>query len=168
MTPQEQRISAASAVLFDFIRSAKASAGWLRSSAKLTNVVGTPSYDLGWDSAIATFPTGSSYILNDGQSGIQSEGSVQYGVIVTVENSLGTVPEPSKYTIEGNGLYNKGDRCTVKLKKDTGQPWNEAVCKVNGQTVQQNPVGTVTFEVTGVMNVVWDIKVSDGGGEMGE
>lgn len=168
MTPQEQRISAASAILFDFIRSAKASAGWLRSSAKLTNVVGTPSYELGWDAAIATYPTGASYILNDGQSGIQSEGSVQYGVVVKVENSLGTVPAASNYTIEGNGLYNKGDRCTVTLKKNTGQPWNDAVCSVNGQTVAQNPVGTVTFEVTGVMNVVWDIKVSDDGGEMGE
>ena len=81
---------------------------------------------------------------------------------------MGAVPAASKYTIEGAGLYNKGDRCTVKLKKDTGQPWSEAICKVNGQTVAQNPVGTVTFEVTGVMNVVWDIKFSSDGGEMGE
>ena len=168
MTPQAQRISAASALLFDFIRSAKASAGWLRSSAKLSNVVGTPAYEMDWLSAIATYPTGSAYILNDGQSGIESQGSVKYGVIVNVENSLGSVPAASAYKIEGAGLYAQGDRCVIKLAKSDGSAYDTAVCKVNGKVVEQDPTGTVTFEVTNTTYVVWDIKEEDGGGEMGE
>lgn len=168
MTPQAQRISAASAILYDFVRSAKSSTGWLRSSAKLTNVIGTPSYELGFEAAIATYPTGNSYILNDGNNGIESGSDVKYGVIVSVVNSKGSAPSSSSYVVTGAGTYAPGERCTVTLKQSGGSAYSAAVCKVNDVVTEQNPVGTVSFEVTKITNVVWDIMDGGGQGDIGE
>lgn len=167
LLPQEQRISEQSAMLYDFIRSAKGSSGWLRSSAKLSNTVGVVDYSLSWLEAIATYPTGASYILNDGNNGIESNSTTQFGVNVEVINSAGSVPAADKYTIEGTGLYFKGDRCVITIKQKNGQPYGSGTFKVNGSPVEQNPVGTITFEVTGVTKVTFDIN-EELGGSIGE
>lgn len=167
LLPQEQRISNQSAMLYDFIRSAKGSSSWLRSSAKLSNAVGDVDYSLGWIEAIATYPTGNSYILNDGGNGIESNSTTQFGVNVEVINSAGSVPSADKYTIEGTGLYFKGDRCVITVKQKNGQAFSQGTFKVNNSVVQQNPVGTITFEVTGVTKVTFDIN-EELGGNIGE
>lgn len=58
------------AILFDVIRSAMANNGWARSSAKLSNVVGEVKYTSSYADAVATYPVGNSYILNDGEVGV--------------------------------------------------------------------------------------------------
>lgn len=58
------------AILYDVIRSAMANGGWARSSAKLSNVVGTVKYVSSYADAVATYPVGNSYILNDGEVGL--------------------------------------------------------------------------------------------------
>lgn len=171
LLPQAARVSAASAMLFDFIRSAKSDSGWLRSSAKLTNVIGEPQYERTFESAIATYPTGSSYILNDGNSGIETDAVVKYGVTIEVTNSAGRQPAESSYVVSGAGLYGPGEKATVTLAKAAGGTYANAVAKVNGVVVQQNPIGTIQFGVDKLSHVVWDIMVNDGGGDgdnMGE
>ena len=61
---------ASKGILFGVIRSARGNNVWLRSSAKLDNKVGNVTYAVPFDDAVRTYPQGSSYILNDGESGI--------------------------------------------------------------------------------------------------
>lgn len=58
------------AILWDVIRSAMANGGWARSSAKLSNVVGEVQYASSYADAVATYPVGNSYVLNDGEVGV--------------------------------------------------------------------------------------------------
>lgn len=58
------------AILWDVIRSAMANSGWARSSAKLSNVVGDVQYTSSYADAVASYPVGNSYILNDGEVGV--------------------------------------------------------------------------------------------------
>lgn len=57
-------------ILYGVIRSARGNNVWLRSSAKLDNKIGTIEYAVPFSDAVRTYPQGSSYILNDGESGI--------------------------------------------------------------------------------------------------
>ena len=57
-------------ILYGVIRSARGNNVWLRSSAKLDNKIGNIVYAVPFDEAVRTYPQGSSYILNDGESGI--------------------------------------------------------------------------------------------------
>ena len=57
-------------ILYGVIRSARGNNVWLRSSAKLDSKIGTITYAVPFSDAVRTYPQGSSYILNDGESGI--------------------------------------------------------------------------------------------------
>lgn len=58
------------AILWDVIRSAMANSGWARSSAKLSNISGNVNYSSSYADAVASYPVGNSYILNDGEVGV--------------------------------------------------------------------------------------------------
>ena len=61
---------ASKGIHYGVIRSARGNNVWLRSSAKLDNKIGTITYAVPFADAVRTYPQGSSYILNDGESGI--------------------------------------------------------------------------------------------------
>lgn len=58
------------AILWDVIRSAMANSGWARSSAKLSNISGDVKYYSSYADAVASYPVGNSYVLNDGEVGV--------------------------------------------------------------------------------------------------
>ena len=157
----DMAINESSAAVFDFIRSAKSSSSWLRSSARLTNVIGTPVYDLQFSEALATYPIGQEKILNNGGNNAVVEGEIAKLTIKAV-NTGGEDISTISYKTTGSGSYSPGSTVVATLAKGDGGIFNDATAKLNGEIIAQSPKGTVTFVIEADSTLEWDLKSSDG------
>lgn len=162
--PLDFTIDDSAAAVYDYIRSAKSSTSWLRSTARLNNVLGQPSYKMEYSEALATFPVGAERILNggDAESIVAAEMAT---LVVNAVNSGTDEISALQFVTTGAGKYAVGSTVVATLAKKAGGVFADAVAKLNGQIIQQNPKGTVTFEITGNSTLEWDLKSGDG--EMG-
>lgn len=159
--PLDFAIDETAAAVYDYIRSAKSSTSWLRSSARLNNVIGQPNYKLEYSEALATFPVGAERILNggDAESVIAAEMAT---LTVNAVNSGTDEISTLQFVTTGAGNYAVGSTVVATLARQGGGLFADAVAKLNGQVIQQNPKGTVTFEIQGNSTLEWDLKSGDG------
>ena len=107
-------INDSSAGLYGVIRSQKASAGFKRSTAFLRSVIGDVNYIYDFDTALASYPVGNSYILNGGDAGLEESElpPAPSSYVVTVNNN-----SMSELSINGGGSYVEGSSVTLTATK---------------------------------------------------
>lgn len=159
--PLDFTIDNSAAAVYDYIRSAKSSTAWLRSTARLNNVIGQPNYKMEYSEALATFPVGAERILNGGDT--ESIVAAEMATLtVNAVNSGTDEISTLHFVTTGAGNYAVGSTVVATLAKEAGGVFADAVAKLNGNIITQNPKGTVTFEIQGNSTLEWDLKSGDG------
>ena len=100
------------------IRSQKASSGYKRSTAFLRSVIGEVNYIYDFNTALASFPVGNSYILNGGDAGLEESElpPAPSSYVVTINNT-----SMSELAINGGGSYVEGSSVTLTATKKVSE-----------------------------------------------